>query len=140
MSERRYYWLKLHENFFRQKSVTFLRRKPNGDTLVIAYLEMMLATLESGGKLTYSFFEPTIEEEIAYQINEPLEVVKEVLKLLTAHHLAERVENDENGPTIYLKEAITAMGTEGSSAKRVRELRKKRQTDCGTTDTDYFEK
>ena len=50
-SIKRYYWLKLKENFFNQKEVKKLRRVAGGDTYTIIYLKLQLLSLKNGGKL-----------------------------------------------------------------------------------------
>ena len=40
MAERRFYWLKLPEGFFRQKEIKKLRQIAGGDTYTIIYLKM----------------------------------------------------------------------------------------------------
>ena len=44
---KRYYWLKLHENFFRQAVIRFLRKMPEGDSIVIIYLELLLMSIKT---------------------------------------------------------------------------------------------
>lgn len=48
---KRYYWLKLHEDFFRQKDIKKLRQIAGGDTYTIIYLKMLLHSLSTSGKL-----------------------------------------------------------------------------------------
>ena len=43
---KRYYWLKLPDDFFRQKPIKKLRRIAGGDTYTIIYLKMLLVYLE----------------------------------------------------------------------------------------------
>lgn len=38
--EKRYWWLKLQENFFQQGEIKALRRKPNGETLIIIWVKI----------------------------------------------------------------------------------------------------
>ena len=43
MAERRFYWLKLREDFFRQKEIKKLRQIAGGDTYTIIYLKLVIA-------------------------------------------------------------------------------------------------
>ena len=44
MAGKRYYWLKMEENFFNDKRVKKLRKIAGGDTYTIIYLKMMLSS------------------------------------------------------------------------------------------------
>ena len=42
MKEKRYYWLKLYDTFFENKTSKFLRRLPDGDKILIVYLKVTI--------------------------------------------------------------------------------------------------
>lgn len=42
---KRYYWLKLMEDFFRNARIKQLRKIAGGDTNVVIYLKLMLLTI-----------------------------------------------------------------------------------------------
>lgn len=46
---KRYWWLKLPENFFDAIEIKKLRRIAGGDTYTIIYLKMMLLSLKNNG-------------------------------------------------------------------------------------------
>ena len=43
MQNKRYYWLKLHEHFFDRAVIKYLRKLPDGDTIVLIYLELLVS-------------------------------------------------------------------------------------------------
>lgn len=49
MANKRFYWLKLKEDFFQQKAMKKLRRMERGEVLTIVYLKMQLSSLRNGG-------------------------------------------------------------------------------------------
>ena len=52
MSEpKRYFWLKLHKDFFQRKEIKRLRKIAGGDTYTIIYLKKLLRSIMSDGKL-----------------------------------------------------------------------------------------
>ena len=53
MEQKRFYWLKLHEDFFRQKDIKKLRQIAGGDTYKVIYLKMLLSSLRTGGILYF---------------------------------------------------------------------------------------
>ena len=65
MANKRYYWLKLKDDFFRDKAIKKLRRIAGGDTYVIIYLKMQLLSLKSGGKLFYEGVEDDLHPLVA---------------------------------------------------------------------------
>jgi hypothetical protein len=50
---RRYYWLRLKEDFFTDKRIKRLRRISGGETYTIIYLKLLLLSLKDSGKLYY---------------------------------------------------------------------------------------
>ena len=52
-TNKRYYWIKLKEEFFTDKRIKRLRRISGGDTYTIIYLKLLLLLLKDEGKLYY---------------------------------------------------------------------------------------
>jgi len=50
---KRYYWLKLPDDFFRQKPIKKLRKIAGGDTYTIIYLKMLLIAIKQDGKIYF---------------------------------------------------------------------------------------
>ena len=67
---KKYYWLQLKEDFFRQKEIKMLRRIAGGDTYTIIYLKIMLMSLKDEGKILYEGIGSNFAEEIALEIDE----------------------------------------------------------------------
>lgn len=51
MSNKRYYWLKLNENFFDEDTIIFLEEQENGKDYIIFYLKLLLKSIRDEGKL-----------------------------------------------------------------------------------------
>lgn len=47
MSEKRYYWLKLYDTFFENKTSKYLRKLPDGDKILLVYLKLQLKLLKT---------------------------------------------------------------------------------------------
>lgn len=121
MGERKFYWLKLKNDFFEQKEIKKLRRIAGGDTFTIIYLKMQLLSLKTDGKLFFDGVEDTFAKELALTFDETAENVEMTLGFLRAHKLIEQVEADE----YILPETVKNIGSEGGSAERMRRLRTK---------------
>ena len=119
MSGKRYFWLKLPEDFFRRGYVRQMRRLPEGDRLTVIYLEMLLLGLKTGGELCYEGAEDPAEE-LALELFEPPEEVRAVLDRMT---LRGKILPAEEG--FFLTECAEMTGSEGSSAKRMRDQRRR---------------
>ncbi len=119
--EKRYWWLKLQENFFQQKEIRALRRRPNGNTLTIIYLKMQLFSLQHGGIILFEGFEDTFVEELAYQLEESPEDIERTVAFLKKHELLLELSPTE----MQLPKVLECVGTEGSSARRMRKQKKK---------------
>lgn len=121
---KRYYWLKLRENFFDEKYIKALRRLPDGDALCIVYLKMQLKSLQTEGIINYERILPSAEEELALALDEDVNIVRLTLNAIISMGLAERWEND----TLYMVAMQKLIGSETAVADRVRKHREKQKT------------
>ena len=133
MTDKRYYWLKLKEDFFDQKEIKKLRRIAGGDTYTIIYLKMLLLSIKNGGKIMYEAVEDSLAEELSLEIDEDAEDIAIVLGFLERYKLIEKGASSE----YLLPEAAKAIGSESKSAERVRKFREKKNAlHCNADVTD----
>lgn len=127
---KKYYWLKLKENFFDEKTTKFLRRLPDGDKLVITYLKMQLKSLKADGLLKYDRLMPSCEEELALILDEDVNIVKFTIQALLQSNVIEILDDN----SIYMIAMQELIGKESQSAERVRRFRenKKLALQCNT--------
>ena len=125
MANKRYYWLKLKEDFFSEKYVKALRRLPQGDSLVIVYLKMQLKSLKTEGVINYEGILPNCIAELAMTIDEDENVVRLAVEALINFGAIEQWEND----TLYMAAMQELIGSETAVAERVR---KHRALQCNT--------
>lgn len=116
---KRYYWLKLKEDFFRQKEIKKLRRIAGGDTFTIIYLKMLLMSLKNDGRLYYDGIEDDFVSELALDIDEDESNVKMTVGYLLSSGIL--VQNNSDEFEILTAKEMT--GSECDSAQRVRRLR-----------------
>lgn len=67
---KKYYWLRLKDDWFNSKVIKKLRKIAGGDTYTIIYLKMQLLSLKNEGKLYYEGVEDSFEEELALDLDE----------------------------------------------------------------------
>jgi predicted phage replisome organizer len=121
MAEKRYYWLKLKEDYFTNPKIKKLRKIAGGDTFTIIYLKMQLLSISNQGIIEFEEIENTFEEELSLKLDEDLENVQLTLAYLKAQGLVETNKNE-----YLLVDACNNIGSECDSAKRVREFREKK--------------
>ena len=129
---RRYYWLKLKEDFFTDKRIKRLRKISGGDTYTIIYLKLLLLSLKDSGKLYYDGVETDFIKEIALTIDESEDNVMVTVNYLVTQRLIEVIsENDE----YFLTEIPSLIGSETASTRRSRKYRKQKALQCNTSAT-----
>lgn len=116
---KRYYWLRLKDDFFTSKRIKKLRRLAGGDTYTIIYLKMQLLALKSEGVLKYTGLESSFAEELALDIDEDEDNVAVTLQFLRSCGLIETSDEID----YFLPYVLENTGSEGSSAQRMRESR-----------------
>lgn len=119
--ERKYYWLKLKNDFFATKEMKKLRKIAGGDTYTIIYLKLQLLSLKDEGKLFYDGIEESFAEELALTIDEDADNVKATLLFLEKCGLVEL-----NGTELFMCNVPSCIGSETGAAERMRELRRNR--------------
>lgn len=119
MAEKRYYWLKLKDDFFDEKYMKALRRLPQGDSLAIVYLKMQLKSLQTEGVIRYEKILPDAVSELALAIDEDENIVRLAVEALIRFGVVERWDDE----TFYMVAVQQLIGSESASAERVRRLR-----------------
>ena len=123
---KRYYWLKLPEDFFRQKPIKKLRKIAGGDTYTIIYLKMLLIAMREDGKLYFEGVEDDFYEELSLELVEDSENVKVTVLFLIRQGLMELIDETE----YLLTECGKMVGSESASAERVRKHREQKALQC----------
>ena len=119
-STKRYYWIKLKQDFFGQKEIKKLRKLPGGDTLTIIFLKLQLLSLDNNGIIYFDGIENSFEEEIALEIDEEPDNVRFTISYLLKIGWIEESNTDE---TISYNLVKIEVGSESTSAARVRRHR-----------------
>lgn len=120
---KRYYWLKLMDDFFDSKRIKKLRKMAGGDTYTIIYLKMQLLSLKKGGYLEYSGLEDEFYKEIALDIDEDEINVQVTIQFLLSCGLLETSDSIE----YKLPFVQDNLGSETASTRRSRKSRENAQ-------------
>lgn len=127
---KRYYWLKLKDDFFTDKRIKKLRRIAGGDTYTIIYLKMMMKCMNNDGILEYEGIEDNFADELALDLDEDADNVQITVNFLMRAGLLE--EMGEN--RFLMAEVPELVGSESTSAQRVRDFRNRQKTLQGNAD------
>lgn len=135
-AEKRLFWLQLKNTYFNQLSQKKMRKQPQGLEMQVIYLRMMLLSLDNKGYIFYQGVYESIEEELAEEFNEPLELVKQTIDFLIENKM---VTTDQEDDSLFIPEALECTISEGASAERMRRKRardKASQSDGNVTEGD----
>lgn len=126
---KRYFWFKLSDDFFKDRRIKRLRRLAGGDTYTIIYQKMLLLTLKTGGIYEIDDYED-LAESLSLDIDEDVDNIKVTLEFLKSSGLI--IENPDK--SILLTEVKNLTGSETASTIRSRKSRKKKlDTDAENT-------
>lgn len=117
---KKYYWLKLKDDFFNQREIKKLRKVAGGDTFVIIYLKMQLLSIKTEGNIRFEGTEDNILDQLELELDEDKNNIALTLSYLTKHKLLEVFDDD-----YFLPKACENIGKESDSAERVRRHRQK---------------
>lgn len=124
MSSKKYYWLKLKDDFFRDPKIKKLRKIAGGDTYTIILQKIMLLSIREGGVVKFQGIEKTLQEELSLILDEDVSNVEIALSFMNSTGLIEPLSPKE----FLLPSVPSLIGSEGDSAERMRKLREKKSS------------
>lgn len=116
---KRYYWLKLKEDFFQDEIIEWLEEQENGKDYVLFYLKLCLKSLKNNGVLIRQvgdMFIPYDIKKLAEITKTSVDTVIVALKVLTETGLIEVQENGE----LYLTQLRSMVGSESASPAAIK--------------------
>ena len=119
MAEKKYYWLKLGDEFFGDKTIKKLRKIAGGDTYTIIYLKMLLLAVKQNNRLYFEGVEETFPAELALELDEDVENVSVTCSFLEKKGLLKVMSEEE----FFLTQCDEMVGSETDAARRKRKQR-----------------
>lgn len=119
MAEKKYYWLKLGDEFFGDKTIKKLRKIAGGDTYTIIYLKMLLLAVKQNNRLYFEGVEETFPAELALELDEDVENVSVTCSFLEKKGLLKVMSEEE----FILTQCDEMVGSETDAARRKRKQR-----------------
>lgn len=124
---RKYYYLKLKDNFFDSEELIVVESMENGYIFSNILLKLYLKSLRNDGKLLINNRIPYNPTLIAKVIRHNPVMVEKALQILEQLGLIEVLKNG----TIYMSDIQSLIGKSSTEADRKREYRKRIETEKG---------
>lgn len=124
MSNKRFYWLKLPEDFFNRNDIKVIESQKNGPAYLIFYLKLLTQSIEFNGDLRFNEAIPFNEDMLSTITGTDIDIVRTAMKLFENLGLIE-IYDDK---TIYMTETPKMLGSETASTRRSRKSRAKNET------------
>nr|WP_216682577.1 phage replisome organizer N-terminal domain-containing protein [Enterococcus innesii] len=132
--KKRYFWLRLKEDFFEEDTIEWLEEQPNGKEYCLIYLKLCLKSLKTEGLLVRNVgttMIPYDAEALAKTTNSSVDTIKVAMDLFQKIGLIDVLETGE----IYLSQLNELVGseTEAAALKRLERSKKASATlshDC----------
>ena len=122
MSNKRFYWLKLKENFFESDTMSWLEEQPNGKDYSLLYLKLCLKSIKTNGVLIRKVGQmlvPYDAQTLSKLTNTDHDTVLVAMELYKRMGLVSILENG----AIYLPELEQMVGSETNKAQLMRNKR-----------------
>jgi len=120
---KKYYWIKLQKDFFKQHSIKVIEAMPNGKDYILFYLKLLVESVSHNGNLRFSDTIPYDAGMLAAVTNTNIDVVRSATKVFTELKMMEVLDDQ----TIYMTELKKMVGCETEWAKEKRMQRSQSQ-------------
>ena len=118
---KRFYWLKLHHDFFNRDEIRIIESQPNGKDYIIFYLKLMLKSINDNGKLLFKDTIPYTPEMLASITNTSIDTVRVAIDAFVKLGLITLLDDG----ALYMQEVQKLVGSETPDAERKRIARAK---------------
>lgn len=118
---KRYYYLRLKENFFDSEEMKIIEGMPDGYLYSNILLKLYLRSLKTDGRLMLGGKIPYSPEMISSVTGHPVGIVKQAISIFKELGLIEILDNG----AIYITDIQNFIGKGSTEADRIREYRKK---------------
>lgn len=151
MEDKKFYWLKLKNDFFKRQDIMIVENMPNGKDYILFYLKMLLESVSHNGELRFNDTIPYNEQMLATITNTNIDIVRSAMEVFTSLNMIEVLGDD----TIYMTEVEKMIGSSANNdnANRQRRFREKKKqeklesvtkcnalvTDCVTKDNESID-
>lgn len=119
---KRYYWLKLQDNFFERDEIKIIEAMPNGKDYILFYLKVMLKSINENGRLIFKNTIPYSNEMLATITGTNIDVVRVAIDTFIGLGLMNKLDDG----ALFMHEVHKLLGSETEYAQRKREYRQEK--------------
>lgn len=123
MSDKKYYWLKLKNDFFKRQEIKIIESMSNGKDYVLFYLKILLESITNNGRLRFNDTIPYSEQMLATITDTNIDIVRSAMKIFIELKLIEVLEDS----TIFMNEVSKMLGSETKWAEKKRVQRQSKE-------------
>lgn len=125
---KKYFWLKLKNDFFDREEIKLIEAMPNGKDYIIFYMKLLLKSIKNDGKLYFRNTIPYSPEMLASVTSTNIDTVKVAVDLFLKLGMMEKWDDG----TLFMIETQNMIGSESKWAqyKRVQRNQKKEIGHC----------
>ena len=132
-TDKKFYWIKLRTDFFNRSEVDFLLSQQNGDKYVILYLLLCLNTANNNGLLSVKINELIVPYNVDKIVRDTKYFDYDTVVVALELYRKLGLIYEEKDNILKIANFEEMVGSETSSAKRVREYReRKKMLQCNT--------
>lgn len=123
--DKKYYWLKLKNDFFKRHDIRIIEGMPNGKDYVLFYLKLLVESVSHEGELRFSETIPYNEDMLSTITNTNIDIVRSAVKIFRELDMMEFLEDG----TIFMQEVNKMIGHESYYAIKQREHRERKEAE-----------
>lgn len=116
---KKYYWLKLHKDFFKRHEIRIIEDMANGKDYILFYLKLLVESISHNGNLRFSDTIPYNEQMLSTITNTNVDIVRAAMQIFLQLNMIEMLDDE----TIYMVETENLIGSETAAAERMRKSR-----------------
>jgi len=113
MNNKKYFWLKLNKDFFKQHEIRIIEETENGKDYILFYLKLLVESISHEGSLRFNDTIPYNDKMLSTITNTNIDIVRSAIKIFSELKLMEILDNG----TIYMTETSKMIGSETKWAK-----------------------
>ena len=129
---KKYYWLKLHKDFFKRHDIRIVEGMENGKDYILFYMKMLLESIDHDGYLRFSETIPYNDKMLATITDTNIDIVRSAIKIFKELKLLDIMDDE----TIYMNQIQMMIGAETEWAAKKREYRIRLTEDTSRTKKD----
>lgn len=113
MSNSRYYWLQLQNDFFKRHDIKIIENMPNGKDYIIFYLKLLCESTSHEGRLRFSDEIPYSDEMLSVITDTNVDIVRSAIKIFEQLKMIDVLDDG----TFFMKQVEKMIGSESKWAK-----------------------